>query len=453
MTLLTNIKYFARIYGERLALKIDAKSISYQDLKRAIDNKSIEVNHIEQQATVALKIKNPLELIIYYLAIRQHGAIPCVIDYRWPQDTKHKIYEAYGINYEINNEKSITQLNSSLSSQNLSDVLHIGFTSGTTGLPKAYYRNEQSWLVSYKQHDLMMEEIPDYIISPGPIAHSLALFGCIYALYAGKSFVGQQQFDAIELLKYMVDVNKPIAFFGVPTMIQQLVYQNSKVPQLSYLLSTGDKFQHSLRANIAQQFINAVVIEFFGSSEASYISYNYNNEAPRHSVGKLFPNVSAYLVDKDDKGIGLLSVKSNMTFSGYVPNKLSNDDWIEIGDYASIDDNNYLYLHGRKHERMIIGGENVYPVEIEQAMSQNDSVREVLVISQRHQKFGELAILLYTGERQIAYREMRQFLINKLRRYQIPSKIIRVPKMRYTNSGKIARKEMERLYAKGDFKI
>ena len=48
-------------------------------------------------------------------------------DYRWPQETKNKIYKQYGINYEINNAETITQLHHHIMDQNLEDILHIGF--------------------------------------------------------------------------------------------------------------------------------------------------------------------------------------------------------------------------------------------------------------------------------------------------------------------------------------
>ena len=103
----------------------------------------------------------------------------------------------------------------------------------------------------------------------------------------------------------------------------------------------------------------------FGTSEASFISYNFNQTAPRQSVGKLFPNVEAKLFEKDSKHIGLLKVRSEMTFSGYVGEEQISNEWIETGDYALIRNRN-LYLVGRKSDRLIIGGVNVYPSEIEQ---------------------------------------------------------------------------------------
>ncbi|MEJ7420226.1 acyl-CoA synthetase, partial [Staphylococcus warneri] len=79
-------------------------------------------------------------------------------------------------------------------------------------------------------------------------------------------------------------------------------------------------------------------------------------------------------------------------FSGYIGDPLSNGYWIEIGDFASLDSEGYLYLHGRQHDRMIIGGRNVYPSEIEYFAQNFKEFNEVLVISEPHSKFGEIAV-------------------------------------------------------------
>ena len=83
---------------------------------------------------------------------------------------------------------------------------------------------------------------------------------------------------------------------------------------------------------------------------------------------------------------------------------------IETGDFASCDAHAHLFLHGRKHDRMIIGGRNVYPFEIEQHAKSINLFKEVVVISEKHSKFGEIAVLLYTG--------IIQFVITILENYE-----------------------------------
>ena len=74
----------------------------------------------------------------------------------------------------------------------------------------------------------------------------------------------------------------------------------------------------------------------FGTSEASFISYNFNQSSPAHSVGKLFPHVETRLLNQDDDAVGLLAVRSEMVFSGYVGQSNQEGSWIKTGDFAYI---------------------------------------------------------------------------------------------------------------------
>lgn len=117
------------------------------------------------------------------------------------------------------------------------DVLHIGFTSGTTGLPKAYYRNELSWIYSYEETEKLMKTEIDTMIAPGPLSHSLSLFVCVFALYTGRTFIGQQQFDAQTLADMMQNDHTihHCALFVVPTMLDAYVSGQLEIQQIKYI--------------------------------------------------------------------------------------------------------------------------------------------------------------------------------------------------------------------------
>ena len=159
--------------------------------------------------------------------------------------------------------------------------------------------------------------------------------------------------------------------------------------------------------------------------------------------------MEAKLFEKDSKHIGLLKVRSEMTFSGYVGEEQISNEWIETGDYALIRNRN-LYLVGRKSDRLIIGGVNVYPSEIEQRVMNIEGVSEAIVIGEPHHKFGEIAVLLYTGIKELKYSEVKTCLKNHLSRYEVPSKIRKIDGMHYTESGKIARGKMKNKYLNGE---
>ena len=75
-------------------------------------------------------------------------------------------------------------------------VLHL-----TTGLPKAYYRNEPSWLASYKENEKLLRHKENILVAPGPLAHSLSLYTCIYALYTGEHLLDKPVLMRLSSLK------------------------------------------------------------------------------------------------------------------------------------------------------------------------------------------------------------------------------------------------------------
>jgi len=452
--LLDQIQYFSKIAPNRNALCFGAECVTYKQLNDEIKRLEIQLAQIPKRCFVGIVVQQPRMTMVLYLALLNSGCVPCVIDVRWSQKQIDQIVAQYGIPYLINDELEVTSTHAVQHKLEWHhDLLHIGFTSGTTGLPKAYYRGEHSWIISYEMTEALMEEKVDTLVAPGPLSHSLSLFVCVFALYSGRSFIGQEQFDGRLLLEtiHQEPQENTSALFVVPTMLVSCFVSHQVTRQLRYVFTTGDKLSDSVREQVQLHFPSALLIEFFGTSEASFISYNYNNEAPAASVGKPFSNVEIQLNQPDSQGIGQLNIRSNMTFSGYVLNQYKEVDWINVGDFASIDQHGYLYLHGRQHDRMIIGGRNVYPSEIERVAQIYPEIDEVVVLSEPHSKFGEIAVLLYVGETNISKKEIKSFLSNHLAKYQIPSKIIKIQQMSYTQSGKIARSTMKKRYLKGEF--
>ncbi|MDF4072084.1 AMP-binding protein, partial [Staphylococcus aureus] len=109
------------------------------------------------------------------------------------------------------------------------NLLHIGFTSGTTGLPKAYYRDEDSWLASFEVNEMLMLKNENAIAAPGPLSYSLTLYALLFALSSGRTFIGQTTFHPEKLLNQCRKISSyKVAMFLVPTMIKSLllVYNN-----------------------------------------------------------------------------------------------------------------------------------------------------------------------------------------------------------------------------------
>lgn len=460
LEILKNLQHYAKEQPDKSALCFNDQCLNYKELWDAIEQAKVSINDLPQGARVGLLSKSPMVNMINYLAVLSLEAVPCFLDYQWSTSTINQLVDRYDISYLIKRRHSLettatSQVNAHVFNEQhqVSRLLHIGFTSGTTGLPKAYYRNEPSWLASYIENEKLLHHDESIFIAPGPLAHSLSLYTCIYALWSGRTFIGQQYFDAQQLMQHIQRQTQSIALFLVPTMLSKLVHMPSETKMLTSILSSGAKLSPQLFQDVTTTFPQANIIEFFGTSEASFISYNFNQTAPIDSVGQLFPNVTYQLEEQDSDQIGLLHVKSNMTFSGYVNRKvIQPESWIETGDYAYVKDQN-LYLVSRKSERLIIGGKNVYPTAVEQRVKQLDGIDEAVMIGEPHTRFGEIAVLIYMGHRELDYLSLRRYLLQTLSRYEVPSKLVKVNTMPFTNSGKVARSTLRELYLKRELEI
>lgn len=434
---------------DKIAMYIDEMHISYNDLMIESEKIATALIQYPKNIMIGITMKNPIQFIKWYIAALKCELIPCVLDPYISEEKTNEMLTLYHIPLLVDDSSKVTYRKIESNTSLPRDILHIGFTSGTTGIPKAYMRNHQSWIQSFKYNEGLLKGYTDIIIAPGPHAHSLTLYAMIYTLCTGRTFIGQKKFNTQVLNKLINKFSENQTMFIVPTMLYSLLNHNVHLMSVTSIFSSGAKLSNQIFGKFKHKYPYIDLIEFFGSSEASFISYNINGQADSESVGKLFPSVQVQIKDKDENDIGKLYVKSDMTFSGYL-NEEVHDEWIKIGDWASISADQELRLFGRESDRLIIGGKNVYPEIIEQKLLNLDIIDEAIIISKQHNKFGEIAILLYKGKDHLQYLSMKKYLLAcGLSRYEIPSQMIRVKKMKYTFSGKIARYKMKSIYELG----
>lgn len=451
MELLQRIAQYKDQTPNKKAIQFDNQSLTYEQLIKEINSVADRLAQYHLNHYVGILCQSSMTTLIHYLALHQLGIVPIVLDFKWSNQIIEKIKNHYNIIYIISDDelnvfhRKNTQL---LQDVNIKNILHIGFTSGTTGLPKAYLRDEPSWIKSFEVNERLMMKNEQVIVAPGPIAHSLTLYACIYALFSGRTFIGQNRYHSSKLIAILKNSNN-LALFIVPTMLKEITHGEMADINITSIFSSGDKLEDKLYHRCKSQMPQINIIEFFGTSETSFISYNLNNSAPNSSVGKLFDDVSIKFANVDDDNIGRILVKSDMTFNGYI-NEDKASEWVETGDYGYLDEENYLYLTSRHEHMLVIGGNNVYPFYSEALIKEINGVNEAIIVGMPHKYFGQLGLLIYTGTNTLTYNDVKSCLINKVKRYEIPSKILKVKHMIYTSSGKIDRASMLEQYLRSE---
>ena len=158
------------------------------------------------------------------------------------------------------------------------------------------------------------------------------------------------------------------------------------------------------------------------------------------------------LNDVADGEVGEIVTRSNAVMSGYMgqPEATASvlvDGWFRGGDLASRDANGYLYLHGRKKDMIIRGGENIYPAEIEEVLNSHPTIREAAVVGQRDEHWGEIvrAHLVLVEGMNFDEDLVRTYCRERLAHYKIPA-VFRVDDDLPRNaSGKVLKRALRQL--------
>jgi O-succinylbenzoic acid--CoA ligase len=196
------------------------------------------------------------------------------------------------------------------------------------------------------------------------------------------------------------------------------------------------------------------VVPTYGLSEAgSGVTALPTPEAALHpaSAGRPLPGVEVRIGDADDEGVGEIQVASPALFSGYLGDPaataaaFTDDHWLRTGDLGRLDAEGRLSVVDRRTDRIVRGGENVSPSEVEAALLEHPAIAEAAVVARRDAQFGHVpvaALVLRHGAVDPADDELTRFCRDRLAAFKVPAEFIRVDALPRTPSGKIRRAEV-----------
>ena len=362
-------------------------------------------------------------------------------------------------------------------SQREDDIFFIGYTSGTTGFPKGAMNTTRGTLDIVKNvfvrtagqdHIRLDQRVMLAII---PICHSNSVWSTLITLWCGGTNVifPSGRFDPEEVLN-LIDKEKVTTSSMVPTMISRILELPDDVKQkydMSSLTSLGCSSAPLLtktKESALDFFSNVRFSEGYGSTETGALTTLRHRDQLRkiRSIGKPNPGIDIKLVDHEGNTItepnkqGVLWAKARSAFIGYYkdPEKTEasiKGEWATAGDVAYFDEEGYYFLADRKHDMIISGGENVYPAEIEEVITQIPQVSEVAVIGVPHVDFGEevkAIVTLKKGEK-ISADEILAHCKENLAGYKRPRSIDIVDELPRTATGKVLKRILRKPYWEG----
>ncbi|WP_303853279.1 AMP-binding protein [Bartonella apis] len=363
-------------------------------------------------------------------------------------------------------------LEGTVSDQPIADLpfgpFFIGFTSGTTGLPKAFIRNRQSWRNSLVPgREFFGLDKLHKSVAPGPMAHGVSLYALIETLDSGQTFESVKKFNVDDVLELLKTADR---FVGVPTMLNELKRRADErklvFKEMKQLVTGASKFDRQHYADACALFPNAEILQYYGASELSFVAVNkmtlrtLSHENSMSPVGKPFPGVKVTIRDENllplapDK-IGTIFVESNLISDGYLwgdngKSFVRNQYGATVGDLGMIDKNGELYVMGRAGGMIISGGNNIYLAEIETALKTIPNISEAIAFGIADDIYGERLISVISFKyAPLTADELREFCRPLMEKFKIPKDFYTINHWPMTWSGKIARVMVKRMVEEG----
>lgn len=354
---------------------------------------------------------------------------------------------------------------------NSEDACGLYFTSGTTGVPKPIllpHKNMECAAITENRNHWIEHE-DNFLLMP-PMYHTgskMHWYGSLIVGGRATLLIGispQYIFDAINKERITV------AFLLVP-WIQDILttMDRGELKKEDYdlncwrlMYSGAQPIPPSLIRRWKEYFPNMQYDTTYGLSESTgpgCVDLGIKNERKVGSIGKAGFNWETRIVN--DKGedvaqgeVGELLVKGSGVMREYYKNpektaEILRNGWLYTGDMARTDSERFIYLVDRKKDVIITGGENIYPVEIENVLQSHPKVYDVAVIGVADERLGETAAAVIDAKpgETLTEEEVNSFCEQNLPRYRRPRHIFfdKVPR---NPTGKIEKPKLREKYAR-----
>jgi acyl-CoA synthetase (AMP-forming)/AMP-acid ligase II len=354
------------------------------------------------------------------------------------------------------------------------DILCLSLTSGTTSTPKGVLQSQRMMKAVTMSGVVELGLQPDDLVYSGaPLFHVSGLGHILYALSRGAASMVLPQFDAPTVLPWMQSGQLQHCML-IPSMVLSLMsdprIKDSDYAGLRSIMYGGAPMSPTAIRDMVDTFKCNFYNGFGAGTEAGgQIMFRPadhrraldGNEYLFGSIGKPQYGCDIRLLDANGRDvvpgeIGEIYSRSDAIMSGYLgqPELTANcfsGEWFHAGDLARIDKDGFYFLAGRVDDMIIRGGENVYPVEIEDVIGDHPDVVEIAVVGEPSDYWGQTiaAVIRLRAGAALSADEVRQHCRGRLASYKIPERIVFVDDLPRNATGKIQKSAVQQSLASG----
>ncbi len=466
------------------AITWDGEIYTWEELDILSDKMAISLMYeeVEKGAHFALCGKNSVEWICAFLAIVKVGAIPILVnpnlkerevkslfDYAdvdqvyyddvFADNLTDSLYRKYlkismakGMLEEFRKDYQISEVErqkllarqAKIETQDNACML---FTSGSTSRPKGVMLTHYQLMNIAREATATMGWTEnDQICQVLPMFHCFGLSTGLLAMFAHGGSMHLCSSHRTAVVMQCIDENRCTVLNGVPSLFLAILYSKErkqyKLSTLKTGIIAGSPVNQSDYMTIVKELGIEGLVQSYGQTEASpsitFTSVFDPFELRCQSVGKAISNIELMIAELDTGKPrkpyeqGEILIRGYNVMKGYYKNPeetrsvISEEGWLKTGDLGYLDEDDNLYITGRKKDIIIRCGENISPKEIEDAIRECKSVIQVKVFGMPMPVVQEeiVACIVTTSEKDLTEEVLRELLINKLADYKVPKYIL-----------------------------
>jgi 2-furoate---CoA ligase len=276
----------------------------------------------------------------------------------------------------------------------------------------------------------------------------------------GGCFVCQERWSAAEA-RQLIEAERITSLYLAPTLFHDLVQAGPGTASVEAIAYAGAAMTRALAEKVAEAFRPRVFVNHYGSTEIYTFSIHRDQAAKPGCAGRAALNARLRLVRPDvDAGPDdvvpagadgqiICHLGSDEAFTGYwnrpdADEKALRGGWYYTGDLGRVDEDGDLWIVGRVDDMIISGGENIHPLEVEDAIARHPRVREVAVIGAPDDRLGQRVVACVVAEPGTTGDELDAFCLESegLARFKRPREYRFVEVLPKSPSGKILRRRL-----------
>ncbi|KAF6035324.1 ACSF2 [Bugula neritina] len=324
------------------------------------------------------------------------------------------------------------------------EPVNIQFTSGTTGNPKGAtltHHNlvNNSRFIGYR---MGYHETINRICLPVPLYHCFGMVGGsmmnvvhgVTCVYPAPSFEPEASLQSIQSEKCNI-------LYGTPTMFIDTLnhpnFDNYDVTSLESGIMAGSPCPIEVMKEVNDKLHMPKACVAYGSTETSPVTFltfpDDSLEKRCGSIGCLLDHTEAKIVDETGQVVPEVKDKAK------TDSAISPTQWYHTGDIGIMDEDGYVMINGRIKDMIIRGGENVFPVEIEQFLYTHPAIEDVQIVGVPDKRMGEeiCACIRVKEGMSVSEQELKDFCKGEISHFKIPKYVVCVESFPLTVTGKV----------------